>query len=281
MSRVRIPHRPLLLVPAALAATLGLAAAPATAATFVTGQVNANASAAIVGSFNDLPGVVNSHNGTATNEFDSRSATALADAVSTRGFDHARAEAHVSAGWNTANAGDFATTTLMTANSFDPTPDVVVQATTIDQTLERTAPAWSYTFDATGNDDLFTLDFSVTTSGNFPGLGTWFLNIKEDGTNIGPNQPLTSGADAGVFTQALVAGHRYQVSLVSNDGLTFVSDGRRSNNFQGEQTSLFDWTITGQAGGGGGVPEPATWALTLLGFGLAGGALRRRRGLPA
>ncbi|MEO8812940.1 MAG: PEPxxWA-CTERM sorting domain-containing protein [Caulobacteraceae bacterium] len=31
-------------------------------------------------------------------------------------------------------------------------------------------------------------------------------------------------------------------------------------------------------GGGGGVPEPATWALMLTGFGLAGAAVRRRRG---
>ena len=31
----------------------------------------------------------------------------------------------------------------------------------------------------------------------------------------------------------------------------------------------------------GGVPEPATWGLMILGFGLAGAALRRRRLLPA
>lgn len=32
---------------------------------------------------------------------------------------------------------------------------------------------------------------------------------------------------------------------------------------------------------GGAVPEPATWALTILGFGLTGAALRRRRSIPA
>jgi hypothetical protein len=32
---------------------------------------------------------------------------------------------------------------------------------------------------------------------------------------------------------------------------------------------------------GGGVPEPATWAMMIAGFGMAGGALRRRRALVA
>ncbi|MBS0334781.1 MAG: PEPxxWA-CTERM sorting domain-containing protein, partial [Proteobacteria bacterium] len=32
---------------------------------------------------------------------------------------------------------------------------------------------------------------------------------------------------------------------------------------------------------GGAAPEPATWALTIAGFGLAGAALRRRRAVAA
>ena len=34
-------------------------------------------------------------------------------------------------------------------------------------------------------------------------------------------------------------------------------------------------------GGGGGVPEPASWALMIAGVGMAGGALRRRRAMAA
>jgi hypothetical protein len=40
----------------------------------------------------------------------------------------------------------------------------------------------------------------------------------------------------------------------------------------------------GNGGGGGGgpvVPEPATWAMMIAGFGLVGGAMRRRRVAPA
>ena len=39
--------------------------------------------------------------------------------------------------------------------------------------------------------------------------------------------------------------------------------------------------LTGLGGVGGGVPEPATWALMLAGFGLVGSALRRRQGAGA
>jgi len=42
-----------------------------------------------------------------------------------------------------------------------------------------------------------------------------------------------------------------------------------------------DGNIDFGAPGGGAVPEPATWAMLIMGFGLLGGALRRRRALAA
>ncbi|MBI1196456.1 MAG: PEP-CTERM sorting domain-containing protein [Phenylobacterium sp.] len=44
--------------------------------------------------------------------------------------------------------------------------------------------------------------------------------------------------------------------------------------YQGGRADNFG---TDGAVGGGGVPEPATWALLVLGFGAAGATMRRRR----
>jgi Bacterial pre-peptidase C-terminal domain/PEP-CTERM motif len=47
----------------------------------------------------------------------------------------------------------------------------------------------------------------------------------------------------------------------------------------GNSVYNYDLSITGLTatpGVGGGVPEPATWAMMIIGFGLVGGAMRRR-----
>lgn len=59
--------------------------------------------------------------------------------------------------------------------------------------------------------------------------------------------------------------------------ITFSGIGR-SVTFVGPDATLgvddFNFTL---AGGGGGVPEPATWAMMLIGFGIVGGAMRGRK----
>jgi PEP-CTERM motif len=60
--------------------------------------------------------------------------------------------------------------------------------------------------------------------------------------------------------------------------ITFSGIGR-SVTFVGPDATLgvddFNFTLAG--GTGGGVPEPATWAMMLIGFGIVGGAMRGRK----
>ena len=78
----------------------------------------------------------------------------------------------------------------------------------------------------------------------------------------------------GTSTAAYPAGDASGGSLVLNfAGASYfiASSGVAGNN----ANSVF-WDIGEVQAGGGGVPEPASWALMIVGFGMAGAALRRR-----
>ena len=62
------------------------------------------------------------------------------------------------------------------------------------------------------------------------------------------------------------------------DGLVFDDTNR---NVVLTSASGFDYRYSAFPDVGGGVPEPATWALMITGFGLAGAGLRRRQALAA
>ena len=105
-----------------------------------------------------------------------------------------------------------------------------------------------------GQTYLFSFDYSHN-----PGIGGATANVSINGQSF---QVANAGADGWLhYAGAFVAGANS--TTVAFDNLTGGGNGG---------LYLDNVSVTG-----GGVPEPATWALMLSGFGFAGATLRRRR----
>ena len=129
---------------------------------------------------------------------------------------------------------------------------------------------WSYTF-STASNAVFNLTYDVTHVGNGIGLQGWDLYI--DGIQVtslgGPFSP----DDSGAASFGLSGGQVHTVDLRNNANISGDLTG-----YQAYLNGTFDWNITA-AGQAGGVPEPATWGLMLVGFFGLGGLLRRQSSL--
>lgn len=110
---------------------------------------------------------------------------------------------------------------------------------------------------------------SYANTGNYADLGSAELRVQSNGFggyNTGP-LPYVSWND-----------------LVANAGGTLVHyvtldlDGGTFTNLPDGQRMFADnFTVNGNVLAGGAVPEPATWAMLILGFGFAGATLRKQR----
>lgn len=77
-----------------------------------------------------------------------------------------------------------------------------------------------------------------------------------------------AGANSGGSLSLNFAGARYFVATSGTPG-------------PGNNANSLLWDIAGYQTGGGGVPEPATWAMMIIGFGAAGSMIRRRKAVVA
>lgn len=72
-------------------------------------------------------------------------------------------------------------------------------------------------------------------------------------------------------------------NAIVGSGLSVHADGAGCNSFCGVDTNLtapvFSVNFLRSSDGSAPVPEPATWAMLLLGFGVVGAAMRRRQGI--
>lgn len=114
-------------------------------------------------------------------------------------------------------------------------------------------------YDASGSD------FGTTVT--LPGFGT--ISFAADGKSGSWNLP--------GFTVDFVSvkgGTQFKLTKLTTAGSSGTWDTTGLVGGQGNQPALSHIIFYG---GGGVVPEPATWAMLITGFGLVGGALRRRR----
>jgi hypothetical protein len=164
------------------------------------------------------------------------------------------------------------------------------------------------TLDTTGyssmtlNFDLYTiLSLDGTTAGTGPDafkvgvtggpvlLNDTFSNFSFQSQGFGPNasDPGRTGSDAALYGHL---GYYWRPEVYFPDGgdatyhfsFTFAPTGNSTTiSFFGDATQVFDDERFGidNVKVSGVVPEPATWAMMILGFGAAGAALRRQAGL--
>jgi hypothetical protein len=250
--------------------TAGLAAGPTLAATAIRGAVSLNAQATV----GTGPTAADPH----TRGFiiDPHDISTASSATASGGRDSVTASGAISAHWDSGNSG------LVTTDRYGWTfaagdPDIHALSASLASDPDG-APDWTYEFTATG-DGSFDLTADVFGAGtDVFGLGEWDVKVAEGGSSAetvllrrldeAPRREVSAS-----FSQALLAGHTYTVSLINFDsrGDFGVTTG---STLTGEESGTFKWGITEAAPA---VPEPANWALMIMGFGGVGVMLRAKR----
>ena len=194
------------------------------------------------------------------------------------------------------NAGDTGTVTIF---GFDKVTEDYVGSLTADlkfTLLSKTdSKTWNFTYEAdnTSTDQVARLvSFALSVDPNFqtvsgtsgPFTATAEKKLEDFATELcfvaGNN--CAGGGNGGLTSAAANATGAFTLNFKNapTGSVTFDAFAGKFQATQYNGSSLFAQECpVGQNCGGGGteVPEPATWALMIMGFGAAGAMLRRRR----
>jgi hypothetical protein len=132
---------------------------------------------------------------------------------------------------------------------------------------------WTYSFTTGNAAGSFNASWTLDVSGNAFGLQevTGFFN----GAPFAISPPDIAPVDGnGSFSVALAPNTSYSF------GFGNFGNVGGSQPLNASAIYRMDWTIIG-GGGDAGVPEPASWAMLIAGFGLVGATARRRRAVTA
>jgi hypothetical protein len=98
-----------------------------------------------------------------------------------------------------------------------------------------------------------------------------------------PSIRFAGGKVLGVDGDMMPAGNSIRPLLAMSGGTSFVIEPGEGlyGNIYNSQGFAGVWDLEHSSAILTGIPEPATWAMMIIGFGLIGGALRRRRTMIA
>jgi hypothetical protein len=130
------------------------------------------------------------------------------------------------------------------------------------------------------------------------GYGTgdnYFIKIQDNGSGAFDTFAFYDGNNGGGFISGLSSSFTEASVIISYTGtlatlkITPLGGALQTYNYDygfaptgtGIGLGFFGTATADNFGTGGAVPEPASWAMLVTGFGLAGAAMRRRRAMPA